>query len=282
MDQSTVALYCRISVDRQGRKEGVDAQERWGREYAAEHWPGRPVRVFSDNNVSAARDDIRPEYDQLRAAIRAGEITHLWAVEQSRLERRELHWFELAAELDAAGIKTVDTLRDGVLQVHDDVAGIRAVLNAGEVRKLKRRVNDKLDELAAQGRPAGGAFFGYRRTVTAAGVKTLEIVPEEAEAIRWAAQAVLSGWSLTNISAELRRRGHRGVLGGHLGTSTVRTMLSSPAIAGQRQHRGVIVGRGNWEPIISEDVSQAVRSRLSQPRTVSAQTVALIRSPMRL
>jgi hypothetical protein len=58
------------------------------------------------------------------------------------------------------------------------------------------------------------------------------------------------------------------VLGGHLGTSTVRTMLSSPAIAGQRQHRGVIVGRGNWEPIISEDVSQAVRSRLSQPRTV--------------
>ena len=238
MDQSTVALYCRISVDRQGRKEGVDAQERWGREYAAEHWPGCPVRVFSDNNVSAARDDIRPEYDQLRAAIRAGEITHLWAVEQSRLERRELHWFELAAELDAAGIKTVDTLRDGVLQVHDDVAGIRAVLNAGEVRKLKRRVNDKLDELAAQGRPAGGAFFGYRRTVTAAGMKTLEIRARgsRGDPVGGAGRAVRV--VADNISAELRRRGHRGVLGGHLGTSTVRTCRHPPPSPGSGSTAG--------------------------------------------
>jgi DNA invertase Pin-like site-specific DNA recombinase len=55
-----VAIYCRISIDREGRKEGVEAQERWGREYAAEHWPGTVVRVFVDNNLSAARDDRRP------------------------------------------------------------------------------------------------------------------------------------------------------------------------------------------------------------------------------
>lgn len=264
----TAAIYARISVDRQGRREGVEAQVKWGRAYAAQNWPSSRTKVFADNSVSAASQAERPGYEELRAAVRAGEITHLWCVEQSRLERREAQWFELAAELDDAGITELHTNRDGIVRVRDEVAGIKAVLNAGEVRKLKRRVNDKLDELAAQGRPAGGAFFGYKRIEDANRGKTLEIVPGQAEAIRWAAGAVLMGWSLTNISAELRRRGHRGVLGGQLGTSAVRTLLMSPVVAGLRVHRKVIVGRGNWEPILAEDVWQAVRSKLAATRTV--------------
>ena len=41
------AVYCRISEDKLGRREGVDAQERWGRDYAANAWAGVPVRVFT-------------------------------------------------------------------------------------------------------------------------------------------------------------------------------------------------------------------------------------------
>jgi DNA invertase Pin-like site-specific DNA recombinase len=84
------ALYCRISEDPRGRREGIDAQERWGRDYAASAWPGVPVRVFTDNDISAAGSAVRLGYDQLRAAIERGEVAHLWAVEQSRLERREV------------------------------------------------------------------------------------------------------------------------------------------------------------------------------------------------
>jgi hypothetical protein len=94
------------------------------------------------------------------------------------------------------------------------------------------------------------------------------IVPEQAEAIRWAADALLSGWSLTNIGAELRRRGHRGARGGALGPSAIRQMLTSPTIAGLRQHRGEIVGRGCWESIIGEDTRQMVKAKLSGPRVV--------------
>ena len=98
-------------------------------------------------------------------------------MEQTRLERREVQWFELAAELDAAGITEVHTDRDGIVRVRDEVAGIKAVLAAAEVRKLKRRVNDKLDELAALGRPAGGRYFGYRRVVDDDGVPTSRSCP---------------------------------------------------------------------------------------------------------
>jgi len=65
-----VGIYCRISIDKSARREGVEAQERWGREYVAERWPGAVVRVFVDNSLSAARNDRRPGYESLRSAVR--------------------------------------------------------------------------------------------------------------------------------------------------------------------------------------------------------------------
>jgi DNA invertase Pin-like site-specific DNA recombinase len=262
------ALYCRISEDPRGRREGVDAQERWGRDYAASAWPDAPVRVFTDNDISAASGAQRPGYDELRSAIERGEIGHLWAVEQSRLERREVEWFQLAALLDAAGITELHTNRDGVVRVRDEVAGIKAVLSAGEVRKLKARINDRLDEIAAKGRPSGARPFGYVHGKDENGDKTYEVVPEQAEAIRWAAEKVLAGWSLANIATGLRARGLRGAHGGTISGHSVHSMVTSPTVAGKRVHRGRIVGRGIWESILSEDVWQACCAKLEENRTV--------------
>lgn len=206
-----VALCCRLSPRPDGSYEGVEDQERWGRKYAARMWPGVPVRVFAESGKSAFKDDaVRPEHEKFRAAVRRGEVGHVWVVEQSRLERREIHWFVLAAEMEVAGIPELHTDRDGIVRVSDEVAGIKAVLNASEVRKLTKRVNDTLDERARLGRPSGSKPFGYAHAVKENGDKTYVIVPEQAEAIRWAAEKVLAGWSQTNIAAELRARGIHG------------------------------------------------------------------------
>jgi DNA invertase Pin-like site-specific DNA recombinase len=263
-----VALYCRLSPRPDGSYEGVDVQERAGRDYASSAWPGVPVKVFADKGISAANGDQRPGYDELRAAIERGEIAHLWAVEQSRLERREVEWFQLAALLDAAGITELHTNRDGIVRVRDDVAGIKAVLSAGEVRKLKARVNDGLDAIAAEGRPAGSRPFGYRHALDEAGGKTLELIPEQADAIRWAAEKVLAGWSLGNVARELRARGLRGAHGGTISGHSVRSMVTAPTVAGKRVHRGRIIGRGVWPPILDEDTWQACRAKLAANRTV--------------
>src|ERR1017187_5980622 len=77
-----IALYLRISQDKRGRAEGVDAQERRGREYAGSAWPGLPVVIYCDNDLTAARDDVvRPAYERLREAIDRGEVAHLWTDE---------------------------------------------------------------------------------------------------------------------------------------------------------------------------------------------------------
>lgn len=161
-----VFIYCRISADLQGRAEGVREQEKWGRAYAAETWPGVPIKVFADNDLSAAKDDVfRPEFERMREGIRRGECAHLWAVEQTRLTRIETVWFQLATELDRSGVSEVHTRRGGVIDVGGVVAGIMAVLSAHEVKQLRQRLNDKKAALAAQGRPTGALGFGYRQVI---------------------------------------------------------------------------------------------------------------------
>jgi site-specific DNA recombinase len=264
-----VGIYCRLSPRPDGKSEGVDVQERRGRAYAAGTWPGLPVVVYADRLLSAADDTWRPEFEKLRQAIRDGEVAHLWAVEQSRLQRRETGWFELAAELDAAGIPEVHTDRDGIVRVRDEIAGIKAVLAAGEVRKMKQRVNDRLADNAAQGQPAGSVPFGFRHGTRDDGTKTYRQVPAEAGAIRQAMERVLAGWNLSAIAADLRERGLTGAHGGTLTAGSVRSWLTNPTVAGWRVHGGVITGRGNWDPILTEDEWQACRAKLSAPRVVS-------------
>ncbi|MCI0687971.1 MAG: recombinase family protein [Sporichthyaceae bacterium] len=287
-----VALYTRISKDKYGNAETCFDQEALGRRYAETVWPGVPVVVYSDPDLSAFEDDVyRPGYEALKEAIRAGLVLHLWTVEQTRLERQEVPWFQMAALLDAAGIELLHTHRDGMVRVQDEVAGIKAVLAASEVRKMKRRIADKFDAQAARGVPPGSRPYGYVHGRLANGDRTYVIVPAQAEVIREAAGLVLDGWSLENIARRLRDRGIHGahrvkVRDGRgepvtdeagrpvtrpseITGATVRGMLTNRAVAGINVRREVEVGDGNWTPILERSTWRVVRAKLSGDRQVS-------------
>lgn len=292
-----VAIYCRLSPRPDGSYEGVDAQERWGRTYAEKTWPGVPIEVFVDAGISAANGDHRPEFARFRQWVRDGKVVHVWAVEQTRLERTETGWFELAAELDAAGITEVHTNRDGIVRPADEVAGIKAVLAAAEVRKMRRRIKDTLADHAALGLPSGSRPTGFVHAINGKGERTYAHHPRWAAALQWAALRVLDGWSCANIAKHLREQGmvgpHRRTIRDAEGYAldedgnrceesklppatrptnitggTIKRALTAPAVAGKRVHNGVIVGEGNWEPILDEATWQAVCAKLLGPRTV--------------
>ncbi len=263
-----VALYCRISEDRT-EGAGVRAQEEQGREYAASAWPGMAIEVYCDNNISASTGQYRKHYERLRQAIRDGHVAHLWTVEQSRLDRREVGWFELAAELTEAGIEVVHTNRDGIVRVGDEVAAIKAVLAAAESRKIKARIRPALDKRAQWGVPSGGKTFGYEHVARKGEPKTLAVVPAQAEAITWAAEKILAGWSQTDVADQLARRGLTGARGGKITSGQVRDILTNGTVAGRRIYRGVDVGPGNWEAIIDPETWQLLRSKLGGPRRVT-------------
>jgi hypothetical protein len=82
------------------------------------------------------------------------------------------------------------------------------------------------------------------------------------------AELVLAGWSLTNIARRLSADGVRGARGGVLNSSTIRSVVTTPAVAGLRLHQGKVVGPGNWAPILDEATWRACCQRLSGPRLV--------------
>lgn len=249
------AIYCRLSKAIGGQVESVDRQERWGRAYHREH-PGishLPVVVYKDNDVSAFSDDaVRPDYDRLRAAVRAGTVAGIWTVEQTRIEANRRRWVELVADLDDAGIGELHTNRDGLVRL-DEVADIKHILAWHERKRLRERVSDTLADLAAEGRPAGSTSFGYRH-IQRDGRSWLVVVETEAEAARWAAGAVLTGWTLSAVADELNRCEVPLRRGGAKGwtASRVRQMLAAPTIAGKRVYRGEVIGDGDWDPILDE------------------------------
>lgn len=264
-----VALSLRLSPRPDGSYEGLDVQERAGREYAAHTWPGVPIEVFREKGLSAAKDDaVRPEHDRLREWVRDGRVAHVWAVEQSRFQRDEVRWFLFAAELQAAGIDQVHTRRDGVIELGSVTAGIKAVIDAAEARTLKKRVNDRLSDNAARGLPPGSRPFGYVHGQNDAGEKTYIQVPEQADVIRRAAALITAGWSLGSVAQELHDQGHTGGHGGRILAGTVKRMVTNPTVAGYRVYRGQIVGRGNWEPILDEPTWQVMKARLLGNRSV--------------
>ena len=73
---------------------------------------------------------------------------------------------------------------------------------------------------------------------TTSGGKTLEVVPDEADVLRDAAHKVLAGWSLSNVAADLDRRGVRGANGKRITYGSLARMLTNPTVAGHRVHRG--------------------------------------------
>jgi site-specific DNA recombinase len=267
-----IAIYTRLSRDRTGRAENVGTQDHHGRAYAERLWPGIPIKTYSDNDLTAADPGtFRPDYARLLYDITAGHVLQVVSADQDRLTRQPSEWEELMPILALAGIKETHGYRDGVTPVElgkRTFGRIKALMGADYVEGIKVKVNEKLDALAAQGRPGPGNTFGYRRTINDAGQKALEVVPELAEQVRWAADAVLAGWSLTDIAREMESRGVPTKLGGRWTHDNARGMLVSPAVAGLRVHRGEIVGRGNWEAILDEATWRQVTAKLSGTRTV--------------
>ena len=321
--RKVIAIYCRISKDDEERGEGVANQKKWGRAYAEKTWPGVPVEIFCDNDLSATDPKVsRPEFQRLREWINTGRIAQIWASEQFRLCRMPEEWFPWARELTAAGIEVIHTKRHGIVIVNSEAAGINVVIGGGEVNRTKSRVDDKLEENAVQGRPPGVRPAGYRHA-RVKGVKTYEVDEGEWRPRLWAAYAVLDGWALETAAEALRKRGvtgaHRRIIRDEnkkpvidpetgeaafrtteLSANSLRKWLLSPSVAGLRVHKGEIIGRGNWPPLLCDnpyaedayDKALAMRARLlarlGEPREVmtrngkvSQVTSAMITKPNR-
>lgn len=254
----TAAIYVRISRD-DGSELGVKRQERDCRTFCESR--GWDVEeVIKDNDVSAYSRRPRPGYERLLSGIKNGEFDALVIWHPDRLHRSPAELEQFIDLVEATRLR-VETVTAGSVDFATPEGRFMARIVGSVARKesedKSRRLKRKHKELAEDGKVSGGGRrpFGYesdRRTLREA----------EAEEIRTAAAAVLGGVSVRSVAIEWNRRGVATVTGAPWSPTTVKRLLRSGRIAGQREHLGVLVGPAEWPAIIDLDESLRLRAML--------------------
>ena len=102
-----VAIYTRVSPERQEREQTIESQLAVLRAWAETHGHAvAPEHVFLDEGYSGARLD-RPGLDRLRDAVQDGEVGAVVVLSPDRLARKYVYQVLLLEEFQRAGCQVV-------------------------------------------------------------------------------------------------------------------------------------------------------------------------------
>lgn len=241
------ALYARVSRNDLEDGHGVNAQLKACRE-VAERAGLEVVAEFADDDRSAwSSKRKRTGYAQMLATL--DEIDVLVAWSPDRVTRRTKELIELIDRLNETntGVMTVQggvidlATADGRFQ-----ARLAGVLAERESDLKSERNKLRHAEVAADGRPNGGTRpYGFADD-------RVTHDPAEVAVIREAADRVLAGESLCSITRDFNERGLRSAQDRSWRVPTLRTIITSPRVAGFRSHRGQLTS-ATWEPILTPE-----------------------------
>lgn len=267
MEVREAVIYTRVSRVHQGRDYSVDDQEAECRaECGRRGWPVR--EVFCDKDIGASRfsGKERPAWDDLKAAIRPGDIVVMWEASRSTRDLAEYVTLRtLCAELGVPmsyGGKLLD-----MAEAEDRfIGGLDALLAEREAEVIRARVMRGKRSAAAAGRPYGPTPWGLRRADTIQA--TWEIDPVEAPRLRGAMDRALRGDSLWSILMWLRASGYAPAT-----VTNLRLALCNPALAGRRVYQrragSMETTKAQWPALFTEDEQQQILDRatkLAEPR----------------
>jgi site-specific DNA recombinase len=281
----STAIYARISDDRQDGA-GVDRQLEDCRALVKrERW--QAMEPFVDGSTSAFNGKVRPRYEALIAAVKAGEVNRIvvWHIDRLYRQPREL---EDVIDLADAGRVQVVTVRAGDLNLGTDagitMARVAVAFANQESRDKSKRVKRAKQQARDKGLPSGGPRpFGWAATwVLEAGNKRRVLTedPREAALIRTAVADLLAGASLAVVA---RRWNEAKVPQTQTGRSNwtaqlVRQVVSNPRLAGLIGHRvlkpagdGVgqrylpwaVVGEASWPRIVDRTQWEQLQALLA-------------------
>ncbi|GAA0989188.1 hypothetical protein ENKNEFLB_03195 [Nocardioides aquaticus] len=257
------AIYARISSDPGATHAGVERQLTDCRKKAEALGWGIGGE-YVDNDLSAYSGKHRPEYARMMTDLADGLLDAVVVYNLDRLTRRpsELETFHDA--IQAAGVAHVQFVTgeanmltdDGLLQTR-----ILGAFAAKESANISRRVRRKVEEVAAQGRPHGGARpFGYEDD-------KIGIRETEAGVYRQLVARFLAGESTRSLANWLNDQGIPTVTGKTWTTTTIKGMLINPRYVGLRAHRGTVVGRAVWEPLITDEDHRRILAKFAAKKT---------------
>jgi site-specific DNA recombinase len=263
-----VGIYTRLSVakiSREATSHAIDRQLDRCRSLAeAKGW--RVAEHYSDVDVGAyrapgrKRPPERAEFERMLADIEAGRISGLVFFKLDRLVRDHGDFDRVLAVCQAQGVKlacVVDAIETST-PTGEAMARTMVTFSRLESQTTALRVMARKEQAARAGRPAVSAWRPYGYTWNG-----LELVEEEAAVVQLAAERLLAGWSLREVTRSANAAGVTGTTGRPFNTTRLRKVLCSPRVAGQRAYKGEIVATGTWPAILDRQTWEQVRLLLT-------------------
>lgn len=284
------AIYCRISLDREGAGLGVERQEEDCRA-VAERLGWSVAEVFVDNDVSAYSGKPRPAYRRMLEAIRTGQVDAVVAWHTDRLHRSPLELEEYIATCTSDGRDVpTHTAQAGHLDLSTP-SGRMVARQLGAVARYESeqkgaRQSRAIQQGAQKGKQltGGNRPYGYALEYTAGNDGTrkhlmrVTVNEDEAAIIRECAHRILAGEGLASVVADLNARGVPTSNGKKWARSTLRRVLCHARISGRREYiprtsykttrplLGEITSdTSEWPAIITPEQSDRLRMLLAAP-----------------
>lgn len=269
-----VAIYVRISKDETGRALGVERQEAEVRVMLERHYgPGNyeVVEVYEDNNISAWKGAKRPAYERLLQDARARRFDVIGLYAADRLYRRMVDLEKIIAALgenpdDGVGLVVVT---GGFVDLTTSNGRCNARIMAATAQQesdiKSERIRSQKEQAAAKGWATSRPTFGYARKFLGRHQgATLVPIDAEVATVVFLAGEILAGSSQGEAAdaANSREMFNRGQL---WTGNAVRKALVRPSIAGLSEHKGEVVGEGNWPAILPVETWKMVRAELTDP-----------------
>jgi site-specific DNA recombinase len=284
----------RISDARDDDTKGVDAQgDDCDRHAGRIAWTTGPAATHHivENDTSAFKRKkitlpdgrrelrtVRPGFRQVLAMLADGRADGLIAYDLDRAVRDPRDLEDLIDVVESKVPRIPVESVTGSLRLANDadvtMARVMVAVANKSSRDTARRVSRARQRQAEEGQWGGGKRpFGFEPD-------GVTVNPAEAAEIRRAADAILAGVSLRQVTASLREREVPTVKGAKWSTVTVRDMLLRPRNAALMVHRpnggrgprasrlytdADVLGKAPWDAIIPEETWRAMRAILTDP-----------------
>ncbi|MGW3368861.1 recombinase family protein [Streptosporangium canum] len=278
--RNRVAIYLRISDDREGLELGVTRQENADLE-AAIRAGATEVRRYCDNDISASSRSKkkRPDFIKLLADVRAGLIDTIVYYSNSRLTRRPWEYEEIIRLVEETGVRLISIVSGHIDLTTADgrmLGRILAAADAAEPDRISERVTEKWKQRRQQGKHHGGApVLGYLPPDPTQEIGYMTHIDQEAaEHLNKGADIALTA-GLMAVMHYWNKEGFLRLNGTPWRTrDEVRETLLAPRRAGLVAHDGKIMGVGDWPTIISAEKWERLNTKFSIKSTRSKEETA--------
>lgn len=260
-------LTRRSKYNQDGTEGSTRRQELAVCEYIKANDMGQVVATYSDIASAYSETARRPEFEAALTDLKAGRVDGIAVWKIDRLVRRVSQYRRVFDVLETSGgrlfsmVEGIDTADPDRKAINGLILDLLVHLAQMESEGTSERLILMNQDRARQGKRSGGGTrpFGHS-------LDWFALVPEEAAAIRSAAQRILDGEGVYAITQEWNRNGPRPVKAERWSTQVLTGMLLSPRLVAKRDYDGELFDLEDVPPILDEVTWERVSAILGEVR----------------